>query len=110
MIKSAIKVRTTGGMTSRFIAIVCLGCQDPACLEVCPTQALEQRQGGGVLLKPEKCIGCRMCETNCIMRAVNFDEEKHKPIICRHCGTCTRFCPHDCLQMVEPEEALISVK
>jgi len=108
--KSAIKVRTTGGMSSQFIAIVCLGCLEPACMEVCPSQALERRQGGGVMLKPEKCIGCRLCETNCSMRAVNFDEETSKPIICRHCGTCARFCPHDCLQMMEAEEVLANAK
>ena len=107
LIKSAIKVRTIGGMSSGFIAIVCLGCHDPACMEVCPSHALEKRPGGGVLVKNDKCIGCRKCEDACIMRAVNFDIETKKPIICRHCGMCARFCPHDCLQMVEAREALI---
>ena len=103
--KSAIKVRTTGGMASSFIAIVCLGCSEPACMEVCPSgDALKKREGGGVLLNAEQCIGCRYCETRCIMRAINFDEETKKPIICRHCGTCSRFCPHDCLQMLETTE------
>ena len=106
LVKSAVKVRSTGGMSSTFVAIVCLGCLEPACMEVCPSNALERRQGGGVLLRQEKCIGCRLCESNCIMRAVNFDVEEKKPIICRHCGVCTRFCPHECLQMMESEEAL----
>jgi len=102
LIKSAIRVRTTGGMSSSFIAIVCLGCNDePACMEVCPSHALEKRTGGGVLLKEENCIGCRKCEDACIVHAVNFDEERKKPIICRHCGVCTRYCPHDCLLMIE---------
>ena len=101
LIKSAIKVRTTGGMSSSFIAVVCLGCKEPACLEVCPSHALEKRLGGGVLLDEEKCIGCRKCEYACIVHAVNFDEETKKPIICRHCGVCTFYCPHDCLLMIE---------
>ena len=105
LVKSAVKVRTTGGMTSRFIAIVCLGCKEPACMEVCPSGALERRPGGGVLLKEEKCIGCRRCESACIMRAVNFDDETKKPIICRHCGICAAFCPHGCLVMTDAEEA-----
>ena len=104
LVKSAIKVRTTGGMDSSFIAIVCLACLEPACLEVCPSNAIELRDGGGVLLKPNKCIGCRQCENACIMRAVNFDMETKKPIICRHCGVCARFCPHECLKMVDPDE------
>ena len=102
--KSAIKVRTTGGMASNLIAIVCLGCSEPACMEVCQSGALSKRPGGGVLLNHGQCIGCRKCEPACIMGAVNFDEETNKPIICKHCGVCTRFCPHDCLHMVETRE------
>ena len=104
LIKSAIKIRTTGGMTSNCIAVVCIGCEEPACKEVCPTDALKKRNEGGVLLTSEECIGCRKCVDACIVRAVNFDEETDKPIICHHCGVCARFCPHDCLQMVEGEE------
>jgi len=105
LIKSAIKVRTTGGMTSNFIAIVCLGCKEPACMEVCPSHALKKRPGGGVLLDEEKCIGCRRCEDACAVRAVNFDHETKKPIICRHCGVCAQYCPHGCLVMVDEKEA-----
>ena len=104
LIKSSIKVRTTGGMSSNFIAIVCLGCKEPACMEVCSTGAIEKREGGGVRVKEEKCIGCRKCEKACIVHAVNFDNETKKPIICRHCGMCARFCPHNCLQMAETKE------
>ena len=104
--KSALKVRTTGGPTSEFVAIVCLGCKEPACMEVCPSYALEKRPGGGVLVRREKCIGCRKCVPACIMRAINFDDETKKPIICSHCGVCTRFCPHDCLQMIDVEEVM----
>ena len=103
IIKSSIKVRTTGGMASQFVAVVCIGCEEPACMEVCPADALEKRKGGGVILDSPKCIGCRKCIGACIVRAVNFDEDTHKPIICHHCGMCARFCPHDCLQMVEVE-------
>lgn len=107
LVKSAIKVRTTGGMTSNFVAIVCLGCKEPACMEICPSYAIEKRPGGGVLVKADNCISCRKCERACIMRAINFDEETRKPIICIHCGVCARFCPHDCLQMVESKEAAV---
>ena len=107
IIKSAIKVRTTGGPGSNFVAIVCLGCQEPACVEVCPSDALEKRNGGGVLVKADRCIGCGDCRGACIMRAVNFDDETKKPIICRHCGTCARFCPHGCLQMVDVKEVTV---
>ncbi|MDR2599294.1 MAG: 4Fe-4S binding protein [Oscillospiraceae bacterium] len=101
LVKSAIRIRTTGGMASNFICIVCLACAKPACMEPCPSNALVKRDGGGVLLTKEKCIGCRLCEKACIVSAVNFDEEHNHPIICHHCGICTRFCPHDCLQLID---------
>ena len=102
--KSAIKVRTTGGMASNFIAIVCRACRDPACREACPADALDLRPGGGVLLNAEKCYGCRKCVAACSVGAVNFDNEMKKPIICCHCGICTTFCTNDCIMMEESEE------
>ena len=102
--KSAIRIRTTGGMTTGYIAVVCRGCKEPACREICPAGALELRPGGGVELIDEKCYGCRKCVSACSVRAVNFDKERQKPIICSHCGVCTTFCTHDCLIMEEAEE------
>lgn len=100
--KSAIRVRTTGGLTSSFVSIVCLACTDErACAEACPTGALKPRKGGGVLLEPDKCIGCRKCIDACIVGAVGFDEDLKVPIICKHCGICAQFCPHECLTMEE---------
>jgi anaerobic carbon-monoxide dehydrogenase iron sulfur subunit len=102
--KSAIKIKTRGGLKGKFVSIVCLGCQEErACAEACPSGALDHRKGGGVLLNAEKCIGCRRCVKACIVGAVNFDEIENKPIICKHCGSCTRFCPHECLRMEATE-------
>ena len=104
LIKSAINIRTSGGTNSRYVAIVCRGCETPACREACPAKALELRPGGGVELNAEKCYGCRKCVAACSVRAVNFDNETQKPIICSHCGVCTTFCTHDCLIMEGAEE------
>lgn len=102
--KSAIKVKTSGGLHGNFVSTVCLGCRDErACAEACPSGALDKRKGGGVTLKPEKCIGCRKCVEACIVSAVFFDEVDNKPIICKHCGVCAKFCPHECLRMEDVE-------
>lgn len=100
--KSAIRVKTTGGLQSKFISIVCLACKDErACESVCPSGALTNRPGGGVLFNSDLCIGCRKCEKACIVGAVHYDEVENHPIICKHCGICARFCPHECLVMEE---------
>lgn len=102
--KAAIRVRTVGGMSTKFIAIFCHGCKDPSCLKACPSYALIKREGGGVDLDSDKCIGCKACQSACAAKAINFDIDVQKPIICHHCGVCTRYCPHGCLKLVEADE------
>jgi Fe-S-cluster-containing dehydrogenase component len=100
--KSRIKIRTSGGLQGRFVADVCHGCRDERpCASVCPSGALEKRPGGGVLFRAEHCIGCHRCVDACIIRAAHFDDTEKKPLICKHCGVCAKFCPHDCLRMEE---------
>jgi len=98
--KSAIRIKTYGGYKGKFYSTICLGCNDErACMEACPSGALSKRDGGGVFLHADKCIGCRRCESACIANAVFFDEETKTPIICKHCGVCAKFCPHECLSL-----------
>ena len=104
--KSAIKIRTYGGLSGRFVETVCHACREPACSEVCPSNALVLRKGGGVLLKKEQCIGCRRCQSACMVRAVDFDEDLNIPIICHHCGICASYCPHGCLSVEEVPDTI----
>ncbi|KGK88254.1 [Fe-S]-binding protein [Desulfosporosinus sp. HMP52] len=102
ILKSAIRIKTSGGLTGKFVAIVCQACKDDVpCAEICPTGALIKRPAGGVLLDKDKCIGCELCVSACTVEAIHFDQETQKPIVCKHCGVCVRFCPHGCLQLVE---------
>jgi Fe-S-cluster-containing hydrogenase component 2 len=100
--ESAIKVRTMGGLSGKLFAIHCLACNGKrACVSACPTGALTERNGGGVLLNEKKCIKCRKCAAACIVKAINFTGEDTLPVICKHCGICARYCPHGCLTMEE---------
>ncbi|GAB6154230.1 4Fe-4S binding protein [Desulfosporosinus burensis] len=102
ILKSAIRIKTSGGLSGKFIAIVCQACQgDVPCAEVCPTGALVKRQGGGVILNKDNCVGCQRCVLACTVDAIYFDPDTKKPIVCKHCGVCARFCPHGCLQLTE---------
>lgn len=99
--KSAIRVRSTGGVERGFAVIVCRACPDPPCLKVCPVDALSPREGGGVLLDSSKCIGCGSCMEACQIGAIFWDSERNKPDICVHCGYCVSYCPHEVLEMRE---------
>ncbi len=102
--KSAIHIKTSGGLSGKMLAYYCLGCREPACVEACNTGALIPRAGGGATLKKELCIGCGRCADACIAAAITMDAELRSPIICKHCGLCARFCPHGCLVMEERED------
>ena len=98
---TSIWVRSAGGIRKGFVVIVCRACPDPPCSRVCPTGALPLREGGGVRLKSELCIGCRNCVEACPFGAVLWDGEQYKPEICVHCGYCVAYCPYDVLAMEE---------
>ena len=56
----------------QFRPILCMHCQEPACLKVCPTGATYQRDDGIVLVDHNKCIGCRYCVLACPYEARQF--------------------------------------
>ena len=99
--QSSIGVRSNGGMERGFVVVVCRACEDPPCARACPTGALVPNEGGGVRLREEKCIGCGNCTEACIVRAVYWDSETNKPMICIQCGFCVDYCPHDVIELAE---------
>lgn len=98
--RSAIAVRSLGGVERGFTVVVCRACEDPPCLHACPVGAIEKAPVG-VRVLLERCIGCGKCRQACIIGAVQWDEENNKPVICVHCGLCARFCPHGVLGLEE---------
>lgn len=55
-----------------FLPMLCMHCQDAACVKVCPTGATSQRPDGIVVIDYTKCAGCRYCEVACPYRARTF--------------------------------------
>ncbi len=77
------------------------------CARVCPTDALVLREGGGVRLKPEFCIGCANCADACPFGAIFWNGHENKPQVCIHCTYCAPYCPYNviALETVEVSHA-----
>jgi phenylacetyl-CoA:acceptor oxidoreductase 27-kDa subunit len=48
-----------------YLPMNCMHCENPPCLQVCPTTATYQRVDGIVAIDYDKCIGCGYCILAC---------------------------------------------
>ena len=52
-----------------FVPVGCQHCDDPPCMDVCPTTATRQRADGIVTIDYDLCIGCAYCAVACPYQA-----------------------------------------
>ncbi|MCD8316607.1 MAG: 4Fe-4S dicluster domain-containing protein [Eggerthellaceae bacterium] len=59
-----------------FLPMGCQHCENPECVEVCPTGASSKNDDGTVEIDKSKCIGCQFCVMSCPygVRYLNEDE------------------------------------
>jgi len=106
---AGIRIHSSGGISTGFLALTCLACAPPPCAAACPTGAYTPRKGGGVVVKKDLCIRCGACARACPVNAIYLDFDG-SPYVCIHCGRCVAFCPHDCLEMAEVEDLRAGTK
>ncbi len=94
-----VTVRDTQTSHTSQLPMMCQHCEQPPCVDVCPTGASMKRADGIVLVDKHICIGCRYCMMACPYKARSFihepmhDQRSHAP---RGMGTveaCT-MCVH----------------
>ncbi len=88
-------------------------CQDPVCVNVCPTTAMSKDENGIVSVDADKCIGCRYCEWACPYGAPQFNEAAGVMTKCNMCQdlvaeggnpACVDACPMRALEFGDIEE------
>lgn len=89
--------------------VVCAQCENPACLRVCPVNAIFRDDAQGiVLIDTERCNGCGFCVQYChrqiIMRYSKADGGKaYKCDLCDGRVPCVQACPTGALHLVRLE-------
>ena len=53
------------GLSITYYTLACQHCDNPACVENCPTGASQKREDGIVVVDPQTCIGCDTCIVSC---------------------------------------------
>ncbi len=97
---SGILAVSLSGFERGATVIFCNACKEPPCVQVCPTNALRPRKGGGVVYNEKNCIACGNCINACTIGAI-FRRSNGKPAVCIHCGYCVNYCPHNVLAFEE---------
>lgn len=48
------------------VSFSCMHCERPTCMHACPEKAISKRMEDGIVtVDPQKCAGCRTCESAC---------------------------------------------
>lgn len=103
----------THNVVGYYVSVACNHCQNPLCVENCPTTAMHKNEDGIVMIDTEQCIGCRYCEWACPYSAPQFDEERGVMTKCNFCydalavgepPSCVAACPTRALMFGEREE------
>ncbi len=87
-----------------YVRRMCMHCEEPTCVSVCPVGALTKTSSGPVIYDKDKCIGCRYCMFSCPFHVPRYQWDKVVPHIekCYMCydrieegsePACTAACP-----------------
>ncbi len=86
------------------VPIMCMQCEDAACMKVCPKGAIYRDENGAVVPDPKKCIACKMCISACPFGNISYSTAKKQITKCNLCGgdpQCSKYCPTRAIQYAD---------
>ncbi|AYO29958.1 4Fe-4S dicluster domain-containing protein [Biomaibacter acetigenes] len=95
------------------VPVMCMQCDEPSCMKVCPVSAIAKIPDGTVLIDDKKCIGCKMCISACPLGNISYSFQERKIVKCNLCDgepKCAEFCPSGAIQFKEATPANLARK
>jgi Fe-S-cluster-containing hydrogenase component 2 len=89
------------------MAIACLLCEKPLCVEACPRSALRKDENGIIRVDENRCNGCHWCINVCNFGAIAWHPTKGVVMTCDLCDgdpECVKLCPFEALSLTTTEE------
>jgi carbon-monoxide dehydrogenase iron sulfur subunit len=97
MMPARSRVRAFSFSERENIPILCLQCDDAACVRVCPVEALVRNEAtGAVEVAEDRCILCNLCIPACPFGNIYIDPGTSRIVkcdLCRGNPICAQFCP-----------------
>jgi Fe-S-cluster-containing dehydrogenase component len=96
-----------------LLPVVCRQCEEPACVDVCPSKAMSRGPSGVVERALFSCRGCGSCARACPFGIISLELTGHQVVKCDLCRDrleqhlaprCVHVCPTGALRFVEPAE------
>lgn len=78
----------------------CRQCEDPACGNACPVNAISVNSQGVRVVDANVCVGCGACVAACPWSMPTVNPETGKSSKCIACGACVSGCPTGALSIV----------
>ncbi len=105
----------------KYMRRLCMHCEDPACVSVCPVGALQKTKLGPVIYDAAKCMGCRYCMIGCPFGIPKYEWSKAIPTVkkCILCNervvagkqtACAEACPTGATLFGERSELLAEAR
>ena len=112
--KHAVDVFTFEDDTSSIsVPIMCMHCEEAACIDVCPVKAIYRDANATILVDKTKCIGCKLCSNACAFGNIAYNHTLKKILKCDLCDgspDCVKYCPTGAIVFESATEANMNKK